>query len=206
MASALISQSEYCVILALQTVLCLEDLDKVDTVHPNYLQILYLWIHDSLKFIFNTEISTWDPFTVIYGHVHAPRVREFELPYTHVPSWGQTRRHCLLVSPLLLYTSVLSLVYLVKHFSLKDFIFWWFYCLKWLRCCLTLWLPYGEHDLRSGMSYMVLLTVSSALSNEKYVSNSMSLSRNPHRKRSCLDQSARVLWPEAYRTLTPCFF
>lgn len=206
MASALVSQSKYCVIPALQTVLCLEDLDKVDIVHPNYLQILYLWIHDSLKFIFNTKISTCDPFTVIYGHVHTQRVRKFELPYTHIPSWGQTRQQCLLVSPLILYTSVLSLVYLVKHFSLKDFIFWWFYCLKWLRCCLVLWLPYGEPDLCSGMSYMVLLTVSSVLPNEKYVSNSMLWSRNPHRKRLCIDQSVRMLWLEAHRTLTLWFF
>lgn len=139
--------------------------------------------------------------------------KKFESPDTHVLSWGQTRHHTLpscFSSQLWtnLLPSVCSETFFTKIFVPVVCVILLFQMAPkqcWDTCCLALWLPYGEYELRSGMSYLVLLTVSSVLPNQKYVLNNTSLNRNPRVKRLCIDQLGKMLLPEAYRKLPLCF-
>ena len=60
---------------------------------------------------------------------------------------------------------------------------------------------YVPDQLHSGMSYGAL-TVSSMLMNQQYILNKVSLNRNTHKTKLCIDWLMKMLCPDAHRNLT----
>lgn len=84
------------------------------TADPCYSQLQYLEFTCSLTFIFNVEMSTWDAFLFIQGHVQS--AEKFE-PCTYAQLRSTKATLCLLVPALIVQASILFTVYLVIHFS-----------------------------------------------------------------------------------------
>lgn len=92
---------------------------------------------------------------------------------------------------------------LQPHFLYSCAFFWWFHCLKWptnvaLKCCLMflrtrrLWRAlWGKYVCQISVFQAwvtVLLAAGSKLMNQQYILNKVSLNRNTHKIRLCIDQ------------------
>ena len=124
----------------------------------------------------------------------------------------------LIVSGLLLSTSVLFMIYWWPCF-LHVCTFCWFCYLEWSPHTAEVLSSVSKHKkavmcLTEKILYyinfvqawdVVLLAMNLTLMNQQYILNKVSLNRNIHQTRLCIDQLTKMLWPETHRNQTLYF-
>lgn len=143
--------------LALQVVLCLEDLDKINSPLSLFVDFVFVNLPPHYSLFVTPKINIHDAFTVIceWACTLPSEVKQSD------------------AVPFCFSSHILFMVYVVKYFSLKAF-HWWFIWLfkmasKYSGKVLSsvVMCSYGEHigviTLVQGWVYIVLLTVSSML-------------------------------------------